>query len=97
MFRFNRTLCLAPSFGCDPNHHVDVFLLQVFDSESGLLSFRVGFPAESSRDMDVLLCPVFQVITVLTEVGQPPPLSVTLGTQVPEPVVVCSDSKGQWE
>ncbi len=62
---------------------MSVFLLQVFDLERGLFSFRVWFLAESI----VLASPVFQVITVLTEAGQP-----ALGMQVPEPVVVSSVS-----
>ncbi len=42
-------------------------------------------------------CLGIQVVLVLTEAGQPPPLPVdetALGTQVPEQVVVCPDSEG---
>ncbi len=48
----------------------------VFDSERGLFSFRVGFSAKSVWDLHILSCPVFKVIEVLTEAGQPSPLSI---------------------
>ncbi len=66
----------------------------------GLPPFRLGFPAKSVRDLYVLPSPVLQVIAVLAEAGQPSPLSViqaALGTEVPEPVVVCLDSERQLE
>ncbi len=66
----------GPIFGGNPNHHVSVLLLQVLDPERGLFPLWVGLSAESVWDLHILPCPVLQVIAVLNEAGQPPPLPV---------------------
>ena len=87
-------LVLGPIFGGNPDDHMGVFLLQVLDLERGLLPFRVGFPAKSVWDLHVFPCPILEVISVLTEAGQPPPLPIiqaALGPKIPEPIVVRPD------
>ncbi len=58
---------------------ITMCVLQVLDSERGLLPFRVGFPAESGWDLHVLPSPVLQVMVVLTDVIQAV-VEATLGT-----------------
>ncbi len=78
---------LGPIFGGNPDHSVSVLLLQVFESERGLLSFRVRLPAKSVSVLEI----------VLAEAGQPPPLSIVQTALCPDPIVVHPDCEGQWE